>query len=86
MEQATGKGAGPLCLRPARQQVTLHTLHPLTGYDPLIDSMGNHPKDRHVLAAAAKCGARVIVTCNQRDFPTASTVPWRIEVQCPGAF
>jgi len=58
----------------------------VTGYEPLIDSMGNHPKDRHVLAAAVKCGARVIVTYNKRDLPSASTVPWRIEVQGPSAF
>ena len=24
----------------------------VVGYEPLIDRMGNHPKDRHVLAAA----------------------------------
>jgi hypothetical protein len=34
----------------------------VTGYEPLMDRMNNHPKDRHVLAAAVKCGASVIVT------------------------
>lgn len=48
--------------------------------------MGNHPKDRHVLAAAVECGARVIVTYNKRDFPAASMEPWGIAVQGPSAF
>ena len=30
----------------------------VTGYEPLIDRMTNDPGDRHVLAAAVKCGAR----------------------------
>lgn len=58
----------------------------VTGHRPLIDKMGNHPKDRHVLAAAVKCGARMIVTYNRRDFPAASTEPFGIEVQGPSAF
>jgi hypothetical protein len=58
----------------------------VTGYEPLIDRMANHPKDRHVLAAAVKCGAPVIVTFNKRDFPTAATEPWGIGVQGPSTF
>ena len=56
------------------------------GYEQLIASMDNHPKDRHVLAAAVKCGAQVIVTYNKRDFPAASTERWGIEVQGPSTF
>jgi hypothetical protein len=48
--------------------------------------MDNHPKDRHVLAAAVKCGAQVIVTYNRRDFPAAATEPWGVEVQGPSTF
>ena len=58
----------------------------VVGYEPLIDRMGNHPKDRHVLAAAVSCGARLIVTYNKRDFPATATEPWRIEVLGPSAF
>jgi hypothetical protein len=39
------------------------------GYQPLIDQMPNHPKDRHVLAAAIACEADYLVTFNLRDFP-----------------
>ena len=58
----------------------------VTGYESLIGRMDNHPKDRHVLAAAVRCGASVIVTYNQRDFPTVATAPWGIEIQGPSTF
>ena len=56
------------------------------GFERLVAGMDNHPKDRHVLAAAVKCGAQVIVTYNKRDFPSAATDPWGIEVQGPSTF
>jgi len=58
----------------------------VTGHEPLIDVMTNHPKDRHVLAAAVKCGASVIVTYNKRDFPICALEAWEIEVQGPSTF
>ena len=41
----------------------------VTGYETLIDGMTNHEKDRHVLAAAVRGNAEVLVTFNLDDFP-----------------
>ena len=41
-------------------------------YQPLISQMSNHPKDRHVLAAALACRADYLVTFNLRDFPATA--------------
>ena len=56
------------------------------GYEPLIPAMGNHPKDRHVFAAAVHSGAQTIVTFNLRDFPAEALAPWNVEAQGPDAF
>jgi hypothetical protein len=42
--------------------------------------------DRHVLAAAIRCGAQVIVTTNLRDFPADALAPYDIEAQHPDSF
>jgi predicted nucleic acid-binding protein len=55
-------------------------------YASLIPSMTNHEKDRHVLAAAVKVGAQVIVTKNLKDFPIQSLEPFDIEAQSPDDF
>ena len=55
-------------------------------YEDLIPAMTNHPKDRHVLAAAARVGAKVIVTYNLKDFPSTSLAPYAITAQGPSAF
>ena len=40
------------------------------GYEALIESLSlPDANDRHVLAAAIKCGADTIVTSNVKDFP-----------------
>jgi predicted nucleic acid-binding protein len=44
----------------------------VTGYEQLIGSMTNHPKDRHVLAAAVAGRADLLVTENFKDFPPES--------------
>jgi len=56
------------------------------GHERLIESMTNHPKDRHVLAAAVQAGADLIVTSNVRDFPRSSCEPHDIDVQPPDDF
>lgn len=56
------------------------------GYENSIPKMTNHPKDRHVLAAAVHVGARVIVTYNIKDFPASSLAPYSIAAQGPSAF
>jgi predicted nucleic acid-binding protein len=58
----------------------------VTGYLPLIGSMTNHSKDRHVLAAAVRCSAEMIVTYNKRHFPPEALEPWGIEVLGPSTF
>lgn len=51
----------------------------VTGFDDLIDSMPNNPKDRHVLAVAVHAHAEMIVTENLRDFGENALAPYAIE-------
>ena len=55
-------------------------------YEKLIDSMTNHKKDRHVLAAAVIADADVLVTQNIKDFPMESVKAYNIEVLNPDQF
>jgi len=54
--------------------------------DQLVNLMTNHPKDRHVVAAAVKAKAEVIVTFNLKDFPQNSLEPFGVEAQHPDDF
>jgi len=56
------------------------------GYEHLVDGMQCDPKDRHVLAAAVRANAEVLVTFNLRDFPDHSTKPFEVEVVHPDEF
>lgn len=59
----------------------------VTGYETLIDGVTlPDPDDRHVLAAAIRAGADIIVTFNLTDFPEASLKPYGIEAQHPDDF
>jgi predicted nucleic acid-binding protein len=49
------------------------------GYQDLIKAMKNNPKDRHVLAAAIKCGAHAIVSDNKKHFPPETLAPYGLE-------
>ena len=57
------------------------------GYEELIKGLNlPDPGDRHVLAAAIRCGAGVIVTFNQRDFPAEALMQYGMEAQHPDEF
>jgi len=58
----------------------------VSGYQKLVPTMGNHPGDRHVLAAALVAQASVIVTDNSGHFPVESCEPYAIEVQTADEF
>ncbi|MEO3806947.1 PIN domain-containing protein [Nonomuraea sp. B1E8] len=57
------------------------------GYEPLIEGLKlPDPDDRHVLAAAIKTRAQLIVTSNLRDFPAETLDPWNMEAKSPDDF
>lgn len=58
----------------------------VTGYEPIISCLSNHPKDRHVLAAAIRARAEVIVTFNTKDFKKAALSQWGVEAKHPSEF
>jgi len=58
----------------------------VSGYRRLVPDMPNDPRDRHVLAAAVRGGATVIVTCNVRHFPRPACEPLVVRVQTPDEF
>jgi predicted nucleic acid-binding protein len=75
--------------RAQRVRTNMSTSFPdahVAGYDALIPSMTNDPKDRHVLAAAVRSTASAIVTFNLGDFPPEAVDPYDIEVLHPDAF
>lgn len=59
----------------------------VTGYEQLIPVL-NLPdiNDRHILAAAIRCGASVIVTFNEGDFPAELLAPFGLHTKHPDAF
>ena len=59
----------------------------MTGHESLISGLKlPDPDDRHVLAAAIRCNASVIVTFNENDFPATALAPYGIEAQHPDLF
>jgi len=59
----------------------------VTGYEPLIEGLTLPDRnDRHVLAAAIRTRASVIVTFNLHDFPRNILEPLGLEAQHPDEF
>lgn len=59
----------------------------VTGYDSLINGLElPDPDDRHVLAAAIRCNAQIIVTSNLKDFPPEVLDQYGIEALHPDDF
>ncbi len=59
----------------------------VSGYEPLIEGLTlTDPDDRHVLAAAIKAGAQLIVTNNLSDFPADALQAWDMESKAPDDF
>jgi predicted nucleic acid-binding protein len=59
----------------------------ITNYEELINSLSlPDGKDRHILAAAIRDNADVIVTFNLKDFPKEYLKSYNIEVQHPDEF
>jgi predicted nucleic acid-binding protein len=59
----------------------------VSGYESLIEGLRlPDPDDRHVLAAAIKCNASVLVTFNLRDFPKDVLDIFDVEAMHPDDF
>ena len=75
-------------LERTRDLMNAHTRDALvTGFEDLVEILTlPDPNDRHVLAAAIKGHADLIVTTNLKDFPADVLERWGIEAQHPDAF
>lgn len=54
-----------------------------TGYEHLVPAMTNHEKDRHVVAAAVKGQAPLVLTFNLDDFQDDDLSPWGVKAKSP---
>ena len=59
----------------------------VTGFEDLVPSIRlPDPDDRHVVAAAVRAGADLVVTANVRDFPHSALAPHRLVAEHPDIF
>jgi predicted nucleic acid-binding protein len=59
----------------------------VVGYEPIEPGLDlPDPDDHHVLAAAIKARAQVIVTRNRKDFPADALAQWNIDVKSRDQF
>ncbi|MDY6802180.1 MAG: PIN domain-containing protein [Cyanobacteriota bacterium] len=59
----------------------------VTGYEEIIPELElPDAGDRHVLAAAIRCDASLIITFNLRDFPSEVLAPYDLKAQHPDDF
>lgn len=58
----------------------------VAGWEELEADMTNDSKDRHVLAAAVRSKADLVVTSNVRDFPASACEPHNVVVARPDDF
>ncbi|WP_082096325.1 PIN domain-containing protein [Demequina flava] len=75
--------------RAAKRVDTMRRAFPdatVTGHANLIPAMTNHPKDRHVLAAAVRANTGLIVTANLKDFAPEHLEPYGITAIHPDEF
>lgn len=72
--------------RRLRQMQTTFPDAEVKGYEHLVDGMTADPKDRHVLAAAVRANAEVLVTFNLKDFPESAVKSFDITVVHPDDF
>jgi hypothetical protein len=57
------------------------------GYEPLIEALDlPDPDDRHVLAAAIKVNAQLIVTSDRKGFPQGKLARWGVRAKTPDDF
>jgi hypothetical protein len=75
-------------LRRTRELMDAHVRDGLVrDYESLIPALTlPDPGDRHVLAAAIRCGAHVVVTFNLKHFPDEALQPFVIEARHPDDF
>jgi len=70
-----------------REEVERHFPEALvTGYESLVCAVENDESDRHVVAAAIRAGAEVIVTANLKHFPSTALDPWNVKARHPSDF